>query len=279
MGRGLAENTRSIIGRALELWEEVYGPADIVPTVRQLFYALAVEGFVPKSEKGYGKVQTTLAMARERGLYPWEGIYDGLRIVNRPDTWGSLDEFTEAVKTSYRLDPWQFQPEPVEVWLEKDTIRGTVQAVIDEYRVPLLIGRGYLSVTAKKAASERIKAGPRTVLYIGDHDPSGINMEEEAESWICDEAMGGLSIERVAITDEDHADPALPHLPVNTNDTRTEKYVERYGGEVVEVEALPPKELQARLKIALGDTILADKWAETMEREEEEISELEDRLS
>ena len=264
MSRPLSDTTRQIVERASELWENVYQPADIVPTVRQYFYALAVEEIVEKSDKGYSQVQVALARARERGAFPMRAVYDGLRQIRQPPTWPTLQAFVARVPQWFALDKWAMQPRRVEVWIEKDAVRGTVQAVTDAADVPLLVDRGYLSVTAKFEASVRIAGGPRAILYIGDHDPSGVNMQMEAETWMRAEADEGLDlvIERVAITDTEQADPGLPHLPVNPKDPRAADYVKRYGHEVVEVEALPPEVLQARLRNALDRHRDAEAWAE-----------------
>jgi len=260
--RGVSEQTRRIVDTALHLWRTVYQPNSIIPTVRSLFYRLAVLEIVDKSERGYDQVQRTLARARERGEYPWEAIYDGLRELSRPQTWATLDDFLGVVRNAYARDKWQTQPRRVEAWLEKQTLQGTVQSVIDEFEVPLLVDRGYLSVTAKKDAMLRVRAQPRTIIYIGDHDPSGVNMLEEAETWIREMAGRGidLSIDRIAITDEDQANKDLPHLPVNPRDSRTPDYVRRFSEEVVEVEALPPEELQKRLRDALKRHRDPKKW-------------------
>lgn len=47
MGRGLSQKTVKLIERADELWEDVNRPQGIVPTIRQYFYKLSVDGLVP----------------------------------------------------------------------------------------------------------------------------------------------------------------------------------------------------------------------------------------
>lgn len=281
MGRGVSQETRDLVERARELWETVYEPADIVPTVRQYFYALAVEELVPKSDKGYSIVQRVLARARERGAFPWAAVYDGLRQVKTPNTWEDLSSFYGTVRRSYRLDKWALQPRRVEVWIEKDAVRGTVEAVTDAEEVPLLCGRGYLSATAKKEACTRIAGGPRTVIYIGDFDPSGVDMIDGAEEWIRREAGEDLDLvlERIAVTRADHADPSVSHLPVNPKDPRAREYVERFGSEVVEVEALPPETLQARLRAAVERHRDPKAWRKALATEKRERAELQQRLA
>ena len=280
MGRGLSQQTKDIIELANRLWTEEFQPRDITPTVRQLFYEIAVAKLVPKDERGYGKVQTVLARARERGAFPMEGIYDGLRQLRRPNVWNGLDAYLEVIRRSYRRDPWQDQPRRVEVWIEKDAVRGTVQSVTTEYQVPLLCGRGYLSITAKNEARQRIARRATTIVYIGDHDPSGINMLEETEEWIRGElpADADLVIDRIAITDEDHANDTLPDLPVNPKDARAANYIRRYGDTVVEVEAVSAVALQDRLRTAIERHRDDEAWAEGEKLEKEDREELNELL-
>jgi hypothetical protein len=51
------------------------------------------------------------------------------------------------VARSYRRDFWQQQPERVEVWSEKGTIRGVLQPVLDEYGVGFRVMHGFGSAT------------------------------------------------------------------------------------------------------------------------------------
>ena len=277
MGRGLSQQTKDIIAFANRLWTEEFEPRGIVPTVRQLFYQLAVAQLVPKSEKGYAQAQRILARARERGDYPWEGIFDTLRQLHRPAAWQNLDEFLDVVRGSYARDRWPHQPRRVEVWVEKDAVVGTVRSVTTDHQVPLLCGRGYLSLTAKNEACRRIAKRPATILYVGDHDPSGINMLEETEAWLRAELPpdADFLVERIAITDEDHADPQLPHLPVNPKDSRARAYMRRYGSEVVEVEPLPAVELQRRVEAAILRRRDDHAWAEAKRLERRDRAVLE----
>lgn len=278
MSRGFGDVTLQIIAKANELWEGTYQPVGIVPTVRQVFYALATLQIVPKDDKGYAKVQTVLAMARNRGLYPFEGIYDGLRQLRTPLTWDGVGGFFDTVRDAYHFDRWSYQPRRVEVWLEKDAVASTVMSVVKEYQMPLLVDRGFLSVTAKKEASQRISKEARTIIYVGDHDPSGIDMLNGAKAWIESQIGEDISIERIAITDDDHADGSLPHLKVNTNDSRAGAYIERYGYSVVEVEALPPTILQARLRNAIEGCLDLAAWQVAINEENEHLDEIAELL-
>lgn len=282
IGRGLSAETNRLVARANELWETVYAPGEIRPNVRQYFYVLATERLVLKDGKGYRRVQRVLADARERDDFPWEAVFDPLREVRTPPVWAGLREYLETVRRSYVLDKWQYQERRLEVWVEKNTVIGTLEAVTEEYEVPLLSGHGYMSKTAKREASLRVSREGRTVVYVGDFDPSGVNMLEETAGWIREHLSvpsAAFDVRRVAITEEDHADPAIPHIPVNMKDPRAHEFVRRYGREVVEVEALPPEELRRRVEDAILAEIDRAAWEKALRREARDRRELRRRLT
>jgi len=75
----------------------------------------------------------------------------------------------------------------VEVWLEKDALSGIFKDVLDPYGVTLNVGRGYDGWSSIHDAAERYGDGDEvTVLYYGDHDPSGENMFKSLRKRLAD---------------------------------------------------------------------------------------------
>jgi hypothetical protein len=103
-------------------------------TVRQVFYQAVNRCLVPKSEtKGYRVVQRRLVVLRELGEIPYEDIVDGTRYVNGRRRYNDLDEFTTYAAGLYRKDYWAASEVNVEVWLEKDALKGVlVPTVVNE---------------------------------------------------------------------------------------------------------------------------------------------------
>ncbi len=69
----------------------------------------------------------------------------------------------------------------VEVWTEKDALSGIFKRVTEKYQIRLVVNKGYTSSSAAyssyKRFSEAILKGQKvTILYFGDHDPSGLDM-------------------------------------------------------------------------------------------------------
>lgn len=279
----MRQSTVEIIEEATRFYRTECAPLNITPTIRQYFYHLAVQRLVEKSDKGYKKASRILADARVRGLFDWNWVFDATRQLHRPPTYESLEEYFELVKNAYSRNKWQSQPHLLEVWIEKDAVRGTVQSVIDRYELPLSVNRGYLSVSAKMQAVRRFRKDGRkrvVVIYIGDFDPSGVNMIHEAQNWIEEQSSSGLllQVDRIAITEDDWNDPVVLRLSVNFNDSRSAWFTDKYGDEVVEVEALAPSVLQKRLEKAIRKHRVLTLWNQQVMEEESDAKELERRL-
>jgi hypothetical protein len=100
------------------------------------------------------------------------------------------------------------------------------------------------------------------ILYLGDHDPSGHNIERDIAARILSHMDAGepLEIVRVAIHREDIERFNLPPLGIKLSDTRAGKFLKRCGRQCVEVDALPPSELRERLSIAILGLIDDTAW-------------------
>ena len=114
-------------------------------TVRGLFYRVMSRGLVPKTDKadkaagipsGYGIVQRQALKLRRAGDLPYGWITDGSRLRLKPRTFSSAAAALKNTARMYRQDLWIDQDVHVEVWSEKDAIRGVVYPVTAEYDVP-----------------------------------------------------------------------------------------------------------------------------------------------
>src|SRR3954466_1142156 len=119
----------------------LYSPA----TVRQVFYQAVNRALVPKSEtKGYRVVQRRLVALRESGAITYGDIVDGTRYVHGYRRYNDLDEFTSYAAGLYRKDYWATSDVNVEVWLEKDALKGVlIPTVVNECGLGLHVTRGF----------------------------------------------------------------------------------------------------------------------------------------
>lgn len=156
-------------------------------TVRQVYYRAVVAGLVDKDKRGRRWVGESLARSRWNGAVPWEWIVDKTRALLAPEVWRDADSGLAAFSETYRRDLWRTQPAWVEVWVESDSLAGTLVDVTWRLGVPLFSGRGFSSLSALRSAAEQIdqrareREQPTTVLYVGDLDPAGWEAGRSAE--------------------------------------------------------------------------------------------------
>jgi hypothetical protein len=155
----------------------------------------------------------------------------------------------------YRRDLWIDQEVHVEVWSEKDAIRGVVYPVTAEYDVPLLISRGFGSETFLYDTAEEIndEGRPGVIYQLGDHDPSGVaawdDIQRKLRYFVEDDIE--LVFERIAVTTEQIIHMDLPTRPTKQSDTRAAKF----EGESVEVDAIPSSALRDLVREAIEQWI------------------------
>ena len=97
----------------------------------------------------------------------------------------------------------------MEVWVEKDALSRIVHQAASAYGVPVVVARGFSSVTYVNACRERINRhaweGQSTwILYLGDLDPSGWEMLPSMMTTLEDEMALGRLVEaqRIALIPE-----------------------------------------------------------------------------
>jgi hypothetical protein len=126
---------------------------------------------------------------------------------------------------------------------------------------------------------------PKTVFYLGDHDPSGRCIEREAAERIRKYGSGRFAIQRLAIHAEDIAKFSLPPLRVKTKrdgdyaDSRAEEFIAEYGSECVELDALPVSELRRRIREAVEAKIERTTWNRAVLAERAELESIEDFIA
>ena len=213
-------------------------------TVRQVFYRLVSLRVIEKTEGEYqATVVRLLTAMRRKGDIPFGWIADNTRWMRKPQTYSSLDQALRTTARLYRRSVWDRQDDYVEVWLEKDALAGVVYEVTAEWDVPLMVTRGYPSLTFLYAAAEAIAAyeKPSYLYYFGDYDPSGLDISRAVNEGIQEFApYAELYFQRVAVTPQQITDWNLPTRPTKASDSRSRTF----QGESVEVDAIPPSDLR-----------------------------------
>ncbi len=220
-------------------------------TVRQVFYQLVSRGAVAKTEQEYkGTVVRLLTEMRRARDIPFGWIADNTRWMRKPRTYSSVEDALTQTAQYYRKDYWADLDEYAEVWLEKDALAGVLCEETKAWGVPLMVTRGYPSVSFvyEEADSIQDEGKPTYLYYFGDHDPSGLDIPRVVERGIRESAPNAeIHFERVAVTPEQIAKWNLPTRPTKKTDTRCKTF----QGESVEVDAIPPGALRALVRECL----------------------------
>lgn len=249
-------------------------------TVRQLYYRLVAAGKIANNDREYDRVQALLTDARYGGAIDWNAIEDRNREAEKAPEWGSGKALLETASQQFRLDRWESQPFYVELWVEKAALAGVLAPIAHDYHLTLMVNRGYSSASAMKEAAERIihrsrgsksfPSGHRPViLYIGDHDPSGLHMEEDIMARLLEfHCPPNLSLRRVALTMEQVRRFNPPPNPAKLTDSRAKDYIARWGDLSWEADALPPDVLDLTTRQIVSSYIDKEAMKEVMTREQ-----------
>lgn len=212
-------------------------------TVRQVYYQAVTRALIDKTENGYKTICRLLADMRREGELPYEWIADNTRWMRKPKTYSGLAGMLDYAQRTYRRSVWDDQDAYVEIWLEKEALAGVLYDVTARWDVPLMVTRGYPSISFIHSAADAITGldKPVYLYYFGDHDPSGVDIPRTVEEGIRDLAPDvDLHFERVAVTVDQIAGLRLPTRPTKSSDTRSKNFV----GDSVEVDAIEPDSLR-----------------------------------
>lgn len=268
-GRGKSPRSLALIEAIRTSLAEIQ-PASVRAVCYRLFVLKLIASMV-KSETN--RVSTLLTWAREHHIIPWGWVVDETREPERVNAWDDPAAYVETVKRAYRRDRWTDQPESIEVWSEKGTVRGTLAPVLHAYGVTFRVMHGYGSATAVHQAAQDSQRGEKrlTVLYVGDWDPSGLHMSDVDLPRRLQAYGGRVDLIRVALTEADTRS-GLPSFSVETKrrDPRYRWFKERYGATCWELDALSPVVLRDRVEQAIVDRLdpVAWKRAEVVEQAE-----------
>jgi hypothetical protein len=222
-------------------------------TVRQVFYQATVRGLVEKAETGYSKVQTDLTNMRRNGDLPYGWLADNTRWQRKPLSHNGVEAALEHTAQAYRKSLWTDADAYVEIWLEKDALSGVIYPITALYDVPLMVARGYASLSFLYNAAEYINTldVPTYIYHFGDFDPSGVNAAEKIEETLRELAPDAdLSFARVAVTETQIADWDLPTRPTKTTDSRAKNF----GSDLsVELDAIEPNMLRTLVQCVIEE--------------------------
>jgi hypothetical protein len=290
-GRGRSDKTLQLLVAAREILLEEK-PCGVRAVAYKLFSRKLITDM---SKESAGSVSRLLKDAREKEEIPWEWIVDDTRQLQTIPTYADPAEYARRMQQGYIKNKWLKQPKYIVLVVEKGTVAGTLQPVLDEFEVDFLIMHGFASASAVyEIVRANLEREQHTlVLYCGDFDPSGMSMSERdlperlarystdtPSVKIADPrtvatilASVRLEIRRIALTRQDSRllgrGPAFPASD-KQKDARYPWFVEHFGRWCWELDALPPSVLRLRVRDAIVAAIEPDAWNRSVNAEQVE---------
>lgn len=233
-------------------------------TLRQLYYQFVARGYIANNQAEYKRIGSIVSDARLAGLIDWNHIEDRTRYLRGVNTWSSPNQILNAVASQYQTDRWRDQTERVEVWIEKDALVGVITNPCNRWHVPYFACRGYVSQSETRSAGVRFsweesKGRHTTLIHLGDHDPSGIDMTRDLEDRL---RMFGSSVDvvRIALNMNQVEEYQPPPNPAKLTDSRAQGYISQYGRESWELDALDPTVIQDLVEGQILARLDMDEW-------------------
>ena len=222
------------------------------PSLRRIHYLLVSDpeavslGYVNR-RSCYSRLSELTARARDAGTFP--ALDDQTRAVHHPYVFTGAGEAAQHALDTFALDRWSELRVGVALVVEK---RGLVPMLRRRFDwLPVTSLSGYTSQTHRTEVAEFGNC-PRAVvgLYLGDYDPSGLDIERNAQSHL------PFPLLRVALTADQIAEHRLPEALPKRGDSRLGRMVASEGSAVqVEVDALPGAVLLGLMATAIeGET-------------------------
>lgn len=253
-------------------------------SLRQLYYQLVSRNIIENTERSYKNVGNLVSDARMTGLIDWDVIKDrGREMVSNPH-WESPADILQTVASQYRVDRWDNQPCYVEVMVEKQALEGVLIPVCREWDVPFTANKGYSSSSAMYEASKRfLKRAEQDktlyVLYLGDHDPSGIDMTRDVDERLDlflkvslgrnSNEDGGCNVKRLALNMPQVEELQPPENPAKITDSRAASYISRFGRSSWELDAIEPRRLAELVRGAIEPLIDKTEWQKSGKLQQE----------
>lgn len=262
------------------------------PTLRSVFYWLVSRQVIPNTKSAYKALSRHMVKWRQEGVFPWDCLADTTREVLgwlsdaplRPKELGAwireakrrikeltLDDIAREVfgyrMPSFTFGTWANQPVVPLLAIEKAALAETVRRWTEDMKVPVVVFRGYSSWTFLYHLVEKVQEMLAdhqrvVVLYLGDLDPSGVDIErfigEAFEFFGVSEEE--VELKRLAITPEQVKKYGLPPRPEDAEtlaklqrDPRTAGYTYDYVVELDALLAYAPAEFKELVRKAVLD--------------------------
>jgi hypothetical protein len=224
---------------------------------RFVFYELVQMGVIGKSPKAGTKrgpaqnVNDALMHLRKVGKIPWSWITDETRSLTQWNSASSMYQYVVDSLSTARLDLWEGSA-PL-ILTESRSLAGVLEETAGTYLCPIAATNGQVGGFLHTDIIPILSADD-TVLYLGDFDNQGVDIEANTRREI-EAETGPLTWERLALTSDQVEQYAIPSKP--KTDKRFTKNVEAGQSLAWETEALSQTVIQDLLRERLEELLPA----------------------
>lgn len=282
-----------MIERALTIIDD-FKAQGFTLTLRQVYYQFISRDYFPESKRykwtgskwvrdvngtknclpNYKWLTTLISDARLSGIIDWNDIEDRVRNLKVFSSWDSPEQITEEASLAYQIDLWKNQPYYLECWVEKEALIGVVSKACNKWRVNHIACKGYMSLSEIwDAGWNRIREKKRqgkqvTVIHLGDHDPSGIDMTRDIEARMELFARSEVDILRIALNMDQIEEYDPPPSPAKETDSRFNSYMEQFGEDSWELDALRPDIMVDLIEKEIIERLDLNLWQKEVKEEQ-----------
>ncbi len=210
----------------------------IPPTLRRLHYLLVSDaaardaGYV-NTENDYKQLSSRSGVARRAGTFP--DLVDRTRSISYARGYSSPSALLLMAANGYNVDRSKLLDPRVLILVEKDGVIPLIESRFDWLDVAAV--RGYSSVSFLSELNRRGEDN-QVALYIGDHDPTGLDIAREIAERL------EYPIQRIALNRDQVDEYQLPPMAAKATDTRYAAMVAKEGEAMqVELDAMPAEVL------------------------------------
>jgi hypothetical protein len=250
-------------------------------SLRQLYYQLVARDYIPNNIRSYKNLGALVSNARQAGRVDWGMIEDRNRETSINSHWGNPGEIIYSAASSFRIDKWEGQEWHIEVMVEKDALSGVLEPVCRDLDIGITANKGYSSSSTMYEIGKRLRKkhdddGKNIcVIYLGDHDPSGIDMTRDVEERLqLYSNIGGIEVIRLALNWDQIELWQPPENPAKETDSRFSAYAREFGESSWELDAIEPAKLASIVEKEVLSRRDEDLWDDAVEIEEKGREEL-----
>jgi hypothetical protein len=152
------------------------------------------------------------------------------------------------------------------------------ERICEQLDVPHFSCRGYTSQSEMWSAAQRLiyyreEDQTPVIFHLGDHDPSGIDMSRDIKDrlqvFMDHHGVEVTDFDRLALNMDQVDEHNPPPNPAKLTDSRAKVYIQKFGDDSWELDALDPVTMSGIIRDAILRVRDDDLWEEKCEEEDE----------